>query len=30
MLAVIPAIAIVFTMVVGWENLWERFKDQDA
>ncbi len=29
MLAVIPAIAIVFTMVVGWENLRERFKEQD-
>jgi hypothetical protein len=29
MLAIVPAIAIVFTMVVGWEHVWLRFQQQD-
>ncbi|MGA3028002.1 MAG: O-antigen ligase family protein [Bryobacteraceae bacterium] len=29
MLAIVPAIAVVFTMVVGWENVWLRFQQQD-
>ena len=29
MLAIVPVIAIVFTMVVGWEHVWLRFRVQD-
>jgi len=29
MLAIVPAIAIVFTMVVGWEHVWLRFQQHD-
>jgi O-antigen ligase len=29
MLAIVPAVAVVFTMVVGWEHVWLRFQQQD-
>lgn len=29
MLAIVPVIAIVFTIVVGWERVWLRFQQQD-
>ncbi len=29
MLAAIPVLATAFTLVVGWENVWARFQDND-
>jgi O-antigen ligase len=29
LLALVPAAAMVFTAVVGWERVWERFQQQD-
>lgn len=28
-LAVIPALAVVFTLVAGWQRVWERFQEHD-
>ena len=28
-LALVPAVGLVFTLVVGWERVWVRFQDQD-
>lgn len=29
-LAVVPLVAIVFTIVVGWQRVWQRFQQQDT
>jgi O-antigen ligase len=29
MLAIVPILAAVFTLVAGWEHVWERFQDHD-
>ena len=29
MLAMVPVLAVVFTLAVGWRHVWERFQDAD-